>query len=70
MKRVLFSMAVAVIAMITCFSGEVASRELPVDGTCCPEAGSKCIVGNTIIQDNYFNDEGPCPKEPPVEGFN
>jgi hypothetical protein len=36
------------------------------DGTCCPEAGSKCVVGDIVRPDKYYKSSGSCtdPSQP------
>lgn len=29
-------------------------------GTCCPENGSDCVIGNYVKKDAYYKKEGPC----------
>jgi|GEM_PF-6246520 len=32
-------------------------------GTCCPEDGSYCVIGDVVIFDAYYNGIGPCHSE-------
>lgn len=29
-------------------------------GTCCPEIGSSCVIGNYVRENAYYKSEGPC----------
>lgn len=36
------------------------------DGTCCPELGSTCVIGEFQRPDKYYKESGSCTTPPPV----
>jgi len=35
------------------------------DGTCCPEDGAFCVVGDNQVKNYYFKASGSCKQPPP-----
>ena len=35
------------------------------NGTCCPELGAICVVGDIQVKNYYYKDSGSCKQPPP-----
>lgn len=45
--------------------GITTSRGSCQNGTCCPESGAICVVGDNQVKNYYYKDSGACKLPPP-----